>query len=537
MALKKKHAGDDRPVFTGSDFGKLRPEFWSREEEKWVHQACRRPIPKYEFPPSDLIGPLVDLYLANVNIFVPLFHEPTLKQEVASGLHLRDPSFASVLLLICACGSRWADDPRVLMGGSDSLQSAGWRWYNQVKMYQTPVGPLNLYEVQLYALFALFLQGTASPQACWTLVGVGLRVAQNLGAHRAKMYNSPLTKEDELWKRAFWVLVTLDRAYSSGMGRSCSIQEEDFDLDMPVACDDEYWDHPDPDKRFQQPPGQPSKVDAFICLIKLNQILGLTLRTIYCINKSKVLLGFVGPEWEQRIVAELDSEVNKWFDELPEHLRWNPDQGDTLFFRQSAMLYCNYYTLQIQIHRPFISKSRKLSPLSYPSLAICTRAARSLSHVADTCRLVCKRAPSHHMFMGVFVAALVLLLNIWTSDKSGVPSNVKDDIADVNKCIAALRDLETRWYLCGRTRDLLRHLATAGSVPLELEYKDAPPRGVISSFDPRSMFSLCRPPEPSPPSHRNGSIQPSGDGSRSASCDGVDPATRGSFSQRPQHTA
>ena len=39
----------------------------------------------------------------------------------------------------------------------------------------------------------------------------------------------------------------------------------------------------------------------------------------YSINKSKLSLGFVGPEWEQRIVAELDSALNKWIDTVPEH--------------------------------------------------------------------------------------------------------------------------------------------------------------------------------------------------------------------------
>jgi hypothetical protein len=39
----------------------------------------------------------------------------------------------------------------------------------------------------------------------------------------------------------------------------------------------------------------------------------------YSINKSKPLLGFVGPEWQQRIVSELDSAVNQWADSIPHH--------------------------------------------------------------------------------------------------------------------------------------------------------------------------------------------------------------------------
>lgn len=41
----------------------------------------------------------------------------------------------------------------------------------------------------------------------------------------------------------------------------------------------------------------------------------------YSINKSKVMLGFVGSQWEQHIVAELDSAMNKWVDSVPDHCK------------------------------------------------------------------------------------------------------------------------------------------------------------------------------------------------------------------------
>lgn len=55
-----------------------------------------------------------------------------------------------------------------------------------------------------------------------------------------------------------------------------------FDIDFPVECDDEYWDHPDPKLRFKQPPNKPSSATAFILYIKVLKILGSSLRTIVC---------------------------------------------------------------------------------------------------------------------------------------------------------------------------------------------------------------------------------------------------------------
>ncbi len=62
-----------------------------------------------------------------------------------------------------------------------------------------------------------------------------------------------------------------------------------------------------------------------------------------------------------------------------------------LFLNQSASLYASYYALQISVHRPFIPSPRKPSSLTFPSLAICTNAARSCIHVLD---LQYKRAGS-----------------------------------------------------------------------------------------------------------------------------------------------
>ena len=82
-------------------------------------------------------------------------------------------------------------------------------------------------------LTAGFLQGTSAPQACWTIIGVGIRMAQDVGAHRRKVYSASPTVEEELWRRAFWVLVAMDRATSFALGRPCAMQDEEC-VSLPV---------------------------------------------------------------------------------------------------------------------------------------------------------------------------------------------------------------------------------------------------------------------------------------------------------------
>src|ERR1700722_7831357 len=84
------------------------------------------------------------------------------------------------------------------------------------------------------------------------------------------------------------------------------------------------------------------------------------------------------------------------FASMPRELvRWDPNRENEVFFSQSVALYASYYHLQILIHRPFIPLPRNPSPLSFPSLAICTNAARSCSHVVDIHRKRNLRTPSH----------------------------------------------------------------------------------------------------------------------------------------------
>ncbi|KAI0058759.1 hypothetical protein BV25DRAFT_1788378, partial [Artomyces pyxidatus] len=467
MDMKSEYVGRD-PRPTIMHMHNRRNEFWTMHP--WERSSFKNEGRRYDYPEPDLLETLVNLYFANINIFLSLLHRPTFEQGLADGLHLRDDGFGALVLIVCATASRYSDDPRVRLEGTDSWHSSGWKWFVQVEMIRKSLlSAPCLYDLQMYSLGCLFLQGCSAPQACWTMVGIGLRLAQEVGAHRKKVYGAKLSVEDELWKRAFWyhrVLVVLDRLMSASLGRPCAIQEEDFDLDLPVECDDEYWTHPDPEQAFKQPAGKPCQTSYFISFLKLNQILAFALRTIYSINKSKILLGFVGQQWEQHIVAELDSALNKWIDSVPDHLRWDPTREDHTFFLQSASLYSTFYHIQILVHRPFIPSPRKPSPLSFPSLAICTNAARSCSHIVDQQRRRLPGRPSPHFQLPAFTAGIVLLLSIWGVKRSGVTIDPMKEMADVHKCMAALKEAEGRWHAAGRLWDVLYELASVGDLPL-----------------------------------------------------------------------
>ncbi|KIY63797.1 hypothetical protein CYLTODRAFT_359358, partial [Cylindrobasidium torrendii FP15055 ss-10] len=330
---------------------------------------------------QDLLSTLVEHYFVNANAYMPLLHRPTFQKSIREGQHFRDQEFAATLLLACAIGSRYCDDLRVRLDDNNSQYSAGWKYFVQVPSIEvSPVSRPSCYELQKCVLMVIFMTGSSNPRGCWTLVGTALRFVQDLGVHRRKMSDVSVTKaQHEHWKRIFWCLVCMDRMFAVSMGRSVALQDEDINVDLPIAVDDEYWFDKDGDDLFEQPPNTPSKIQFFNSWIQLLQIIVFSLRTV-----TKLCMGLsLGKLVET--VTEMDSALNRWFDTVPSHLRWDPHRKDPIFFSQSVALHSWYYNLQILTHRYFLLAPRSIRDADVqmlPSLAICTNAARTIIHIS-----------------------------------------------------------------------------------------------------------------------------------------------------------
>ncbi|KAF9034244.1 hypothetical protein BDZ89DRAFT_1130785 [Hymenopellis radicata] len=407
------------------------------------------------FPPPDLLVSLISLYFSHFHPYLPLFHQPSFRRAVVTGLHLHDARFGGVLLLVCAIGARASNDPRVFLDGQ-SEHSSGWKWFQQVRsiprgLFETP----SLYDLQHCVLSAEFVMGTSMPQSSWTMIGLGIRYSIEMGVHRHRP--GPPSAETELKKRAFWALILMDRHLGFYHGRPSALHYEDFDIELPIACDDEYWD------TFEQPEGKPSTIDYFVCHLKLCQIMSLALRSLYSIRRTK-------NDGGMEALTQLDSLLNAWFGKIPQHLVWDPSREPILFFDQSAVLHAIWYNIQIQIHRPFIVP--KGTPLSSSSLAICRSAARSCARVLDTQREK-GRLMMFGFTMSAFAAGIVLSLTMWGNKREGW--STEKETEDIERCLRVLQATERRWNISGRLIDILKTLMSdvrESTIPTERPAQD-----------------------------------------------------------------
>lgn len=446
------------------DFGAFRREhFWTIP--KWEASMYEDEYPEFVFPDPDLMWALINLYFDYVNALSPIVHRPTFEANVHDRLHLRNPKFGALLLMVCAMGSRFSDDPRIYVEGTDGPQSAGWNYFDQVsRIRRSLVAPPCLYDLQIYPLITLFVLGSSAPHAVWSIIGIGLRMAQDVGANRRQFYGDKLTVETESWKRAFWVLVAAERHISAGLGRPCTLQDEDIDVDWPAECDDEYWTNEDPTRAFKQPPGKPTYVTFYNYTLRLANITGAALRTIYSTGRRRAFFGQIGHDWEERTVADMDSTLNRWFHDIPDHLRWMPNDGNPIFFRQSAQLHCAYYYNQILIHRPFIGASKRGTQLAMSCMAICTNAARSIVNIGDIVRRRGDCIPG--TIVSTFTACVILLLHVLGGKRAGISSDLDRGMQDVHKGLAVLDYYENRWHVAGAFWDMVWDLGRLGNLPL-----------------------------------------------------------------------
>lgn len=112
-----------------------------------------------EFPPADIIAPLVDTYFTHWNIFYPVLHRPTFQRLLDQELHQRDYEFGSILLVVCAIGARFTDHPFLsdVPHGAVNCRVAHWLSQTRRAMRKPFTSTATLFEVQYFCVSRLLV--------------------------------------------------------------------------------------------------------------------------------------------------------------------------------------------------------------------------------------------------------------------------------------------------------------------------------------------------------------------------------------------
>ncbi|KAJ3880261.1 fungal-specific transcription factor domain-containing protein [Lentinula edodes] len=457
----------------------------------WQQDIQNKVGRKLTFPDNELLHDLINDYFVYFEPYLPLLHRSTFETSVAEGLHFSDIGFGQVVLAVCAVASRCSRDPRNMPEGTDSDHSLGWRWYSQISIDTSSfIEAPRVYNLQVCVLMVTYLQISAISESSWIILGIAMRLAQAMGMHR-KRPDQARTIERESCIRAFWAIIAYDTCASLFLGRPRVTTTDDFDVELPVDCDQEFWNATAiASDMFVQPPDKPSQTSYWIHFIKLMNIAGLVNKLIYPIKKldESKISGIDGISLSQKAVMELDSALNAWVGSIPDQVKWDPKRSNAILFTQSAMLYTSYYWLQIQVHKKFIPGPGRETILNgFPSLTICVNAARSCINIAEACNIT---HPTPITLPSVFSAAIVLLINFWRGKKLNAPLSTGTEMFDVHKCFKIIRPFEQRYQGAGRMIDILNAIISVGHLNHDVPLESDSSTHIARDWDPKPSSSF-----------------------------------------------
>ncbi|KAJ7051489.1 fungal-specific transcription factor domain-containing protein [Mycena amicta] len=426
----------------------------------------RFPDPPRAFPALSHLKVLAESYFARVHPLVPILHRPTFDALLRAEHHVVDPAFWKLTLLVCALGDLHYS----------GVQSA-WNWYNHAGVSPTAMRTQSsLNDLQAHCLAVFFLACVDHARSSWILSGFALRIAYDIEAHRARDFRGGSSRslhEDEMEKRAFWMLWILDVKCSAELGRGPSLDPVDFDLAMPLpfpssSASDHAATHTDIDD-----------AKYLTALAGLTRILCTPLRIIYSLNNRRMTLGVTHNT--PRFTTALDAALDIWLANLPAHLVWSSSEtqsGSTeSALDQSATLYAMYYYARMITHQQFlppVAKSMGISTigLSDPyTTEQCVNAARACITLLFIHANVRPWSPLWVSQVTLFTSAMVLILVA----ESETHTNTDSDIQLAQVAVNLLKAQSEQWLAAGyyvkvveRTLASLRYKTPTDSGPISM---------------------------------------------------------------------
>ncbi|KAF9116511.1 hypothetical protein BGX27_001805 [Mortierella sp. AM989] len=431
-----------------------------KEHRDWLFQK-EATISQMEsgmtMPPRDLAEHLIELYFIYVHPNMPVVHKPSFMRQYRNPDPLKRPPRV-LMNAMFAIASRFSDHPEIV--GSDP-EGFGDEYFDRAKRlidfeYELP----RQSSIQALLLMVTYRFASAkSGGRVWVMLGMAIRMAQDLGMHRnaARWHLPPL--ETEVRKRLWWACYIMDRWVSAATGRP-TIDDNDCDVDYPSVVEED-WAGPDGNASPSEDSERLKEESCFalryfVESIKLAKILGQILRRVYSAQTRNF-----GPGQASSTVVELDSALTKWLLALPSDLRYDHRIESSQLSRWVATIHISYYSALILLHRPTMFPSSltksKLSE-SMPSLNVCVSAANSITHLGEVLmREDCLKFIWSFTTYDVLQSSLIHLTNSASIDVRLQAQARKNLI----KTIAYMKSLGERWFNAAKFALVLEDLMCA----------------------------------------------------------------------------
>lgn len=226
-----------------------------------------------------VVDRMVDLYLTNIHILMPMVHEPTFRKDMESiwdvqgNLDIKDPCFEALAWAVCTLGALNMPD-----GENEKFDAKFFFELALSKLNFEVLTTKSITNVQMLVLMIISSMHTAQIETVLYLFDACVRCCQAMGLDKPHTYaslSSLIDKECAL--RCWHMLNHMDRLIAMTYMKSLSISRNGVEL--PRALDDEYITA----NQYLLPPlnARPSYVTYYLHSIKLFDIIEEVLRTFH----------------------------------------------------------------------------------------------------------------------------------------------------------------------------------------------------------------------------------------------------------------
>ncbi|KAJ5373434.1 hypothetical protein N7517_005440 [Penicillium concentricum] len=445
----------------------------------------------FALPPQANTLELIERYFSNTGLLFPYIYPPvfleTYHQMTRENFSRVRRTWLGLLNMVLAMATITA------IPGSASADA---RIEESDVFYQRGLGlcgseilrGTTLEVVQYLLLMGQYLQGTQKSIQAWTVHGLAVKAALQLGLHsrHASKLFSPI--EQEMRKRTWYGCVVLDRTLSMTFGRPAAIPDSYVKLELPTK------------REFENSTGLVDDETAALSVAFFNATIGLykqlwnILELLYGQN-----IGCDGPlpvsetvahifsleqhlfSWERSLIHPLQLISLANINDLPHDQMSSNSQYLSLKFQ--VILTLRYLNLRVLLHRPilvkFITASRSpdrdpqdmrlLQQIGMNSLQIC---ADSAMEIIDIVHRVLSEPGWKRNLLGAwwfslyytFNAALVLIGVSWVYRDSSLTNSPMTDQASKarqypGRAVAALSRLDEGNRLIDRCRYYLEQFS------------------------------------------------------------------------------
>ncbi|CAK7896480.1 activator of stress genes 1 [[Candida] anglica] len=361
---------------------------------------------KIILPPKEVALNLIYTTWNKACVLFRFYHRPSLLEEVEL-LYSIDPSnytdrqqkFLPFMYSILATGSLFSKSTDNHPTSNDSLEDDGFRYFMAARKLIDITNVGDIISIQTIVMMVLYLQCSARLSTCYSYIGIALRSSLKEGLHRnlSIFQNSKKNKltpiEIDTRKRLFYTIYKMDIYINSLLGLPRSIQEEEFDQELPEDLDDENITVDD--IKFSNQVGLSSSGCANHHT-KLMLIISHIVKDLYPIKNKGNSEDRLTPEYTHARVTEIELELKTWLDNLPKELKpTDPNVSDSgkdipqRFVLANCYLHLAFLNCQIMLYRPFIhfistgSNIRRSDPRSLIRGRNCIKVARMVVKLAN----------------------------------------------------------------------------------------------------------------------------------------------------------